>query len=150
MKTLTLVLVGSFLGMSPADQTCEDLRFEVVADSRTTEVDKETIFKIKIENRGDAPACAIQVAATCSANLRAVETAGTDSEAMVDRARNRVIFPDVASLGAGAELVYSIKVRAVGAGIATCEVEIQDQHLGATVLRKTEHLRILQGEVDGQ
>ncbi len=101
------------------------------------DVGQETVFRIKILNEGSKEATNLQVDAQLSENIEAIQTAGTDKEAVLDPTSGVVKFPLIERLVPGGELTLWIKAKAKGPGFATCRVFLNHQDLGS---EKIDHL----------
>jgi uncharacterized repeat protein (TIGR01451 family) len=98
-----------------------DCDIDVNEELRVLDVGQETVFKIRVRNLGTKEAHRVQVRATLTPNLEAVETAGTDQNAGLGK-DNSVLFPEIEKLAAGAEMVLGIRARAKAPGLASCRV----------------------------
>jgi uncharacterized repeat protein (TIGR01451 family) len=103
--------------------------FSVSERRRVVDENGETTFQIRIKNSGSKEATRLLMTAQLSDNLLAKATAGLDKEAEVNHKEHKVAFPLIESLPAGKELVVALKVQAVKAGLAKCQVTLMHDDL---------------------
>jgi hypothetical protein len=88
-----------------------------------------TDFKIRLRNTGTKEATNIQVNADLTANLTAVQTAGTDLNASADPTGTKIVFPPLERLAPGTEVVLGIRAKAKAPGLASARVFCGHQDL---------------------
>lgn len=125
-----------------------DVKCLVTESRRILDVGEDTIYEIKLRNRGSREALNIQVMAETPEQLEIVETAGTDSEARSttkDHRRN-AIFPTIARLAPNESLDLTVRVKAVKAGSAYCKVTVQHDDFAPRTY--TEPTKVAQAPTD--
>jgi uncharacterized repeat protein (TIGR01451 family) len=101
----------------------------VTEDLRVLDVNQVTDFKIRLRNTGTKEATNIQVNADLTANLTAVQTAGTDLNASADPTGTKIVFPPLERLAPGTEVVLGIRAKAKAPGLASARVFCGHQDL---------------------
>jgi hypothetical protein len=106
------------------------LDLDVAEDLRVLDVGQQTVFKIEIKNLGTKEARKLQVHVELKNNLEAIESAGTEADAVTNPARTQVSFPEIDRLAPGNKLLLYIKVQAKAAGLGTCRVFLAHEEFG--------------------
>jgi uncharacterized repeat protein (TIGR01451 family) len=109
-----------------------DLVLEVSDAPGPVAVGDETIYDLRIRNRGTSSADGVEIVAFFSEGLEPISAEGARHEI----ASGTVTFKTIASLAAGAEATYKIKARAERAGNHRIRVELQCESLGAKLTQE--------------
>ena len=135
-----------FKSVSTSVEGNADVELNVTADMRFLDVGQDNVFRITLRNLGTKEARKVQVSALLSDTLEAVETGGTDQNAIVDTTKKvQIAFPEIDRIPPGAEKVLGIKARAKAPGLGTCRVYVSHDDLkdfGGARLEKVAYSKI--------
>jgi uncharacterized repeat protein (TIGR01451 family) len=126
-----------------------DVDFQVKDPLRVVDVGDYVTYEIRIRNNGTREATHLLVNAKLSENftqdVRDIETAGTEKNAMIKPDERLIRFPEIARLAPGdGEITLFIKAKTVQPGIATCEILLMHDDLDKRQLSKTAATRVLE------
>ncbi len=126
-----------------------DVDFQVKDPLRVVDVGDFVTYEIRIRNNGTREATHLLVNAKLSENftqdVKDIETAGTEKNAMIKPDERLIRFPEIARLAPGdGEITLFIKAKTVQPGIATCEILLMHDDLDKRQLSKTAATRVLE------
>ncbi|QEH35569.1 Large cysteine-rich periplasmic protein OmcB precursor [Aquisphaera giovannonii] len=106
-------------GISFADRRITDV--EGLADvdlvvrekRRVVDVDGTTTFQVYLRNYGTKEATKVLVTAKLSDNMKVEETGGHNAKSYLSKETGEIVFPVIERLGAGKEMLLTIKVKVV-------------------------------------
>jgi uncharacterized repeat protein (TIGR01451 family) len=122
-----------------------DVRFvDVLERSRALDVGDQTDFEVRIKNYGTKEATRLLIGAKVSENLEVVQTAGTEDDARKNPDNpTEIFFPVIEHLAPDAELVLTIRVKALKPDIATCTVTLLYDELHGRKLAREAHTTVM-------
>ena len=121
-----------------------DVRFDIHESTRAIDVKERTTFVVNIKNFGSKDATNLLVSARLSGQLKVVDAAGTEKEAVATTAGDEVKFPTIDRLGPGQELKLTIDVVAEKPGVGTCQVTLVHDDNGDIKLNKESAVRVME------
>lgn len=134
-----------FKSVSTSVEGNADVELNVTADMRFLDVGQDNVFRITLRNLGTKEARKVQVSVLLSDTMEAVETAGTDQNAIRDTKKVQIAWPEIDRIPPGAEKVLGIKAKAKAPGLGTCRVYVSHDDLkdfGGARLEKVAHSKI--------
>jgi uncharacterized repeat protein (TIGR01451 family) len=121
-----------------------DVDFTITERRRSLDVNDETVFEVRITNRGTKEATNLLVSAILSDDMKWVDTSGTETSATDPKGSgHNLLFPKIPTLAAGEKLELTIKVQALKPGFATCQVLLMHDELGEFQIDHKQHIRIV-------
>ncbi|MEO6811183.1 MAG: hypothetical protein ABI353_18905 [Isosphaeraceae bacterium] len=121
-----------------------DVDFTITERRRSLDVNDETVFEVRITNRGTKEATNLLISAILSDDMKWVNTSGTETSATDPKdSGHNLLFPKIPTLAAGGKLELTIKVQALKPGFATCQVLLMHDELGEFKIDHKQHIRIV-------
>ena len=124
-------------------QGMPDITCEVIARTKVLDVGEETIYTVRLSNRGTKEAANVLVTADLSENLRIVDTSGTDKDNVAkssSEGAHDAKFPALNIAPRGAHEL-TLRVKAMKAGQATCKVKVVHE---ASVLEYSSTTKVME------
>lgn len=112
-----------------------DLTLAVTESLRILDIGQETVFQIRVKNRGTKEATKILVHAAFSNQLVPLETSTlntvgqSEEQAKLDTTKNELFFPVIERLAPGADMTLEMKVKARAIGVGNCHVYLTHDDL---------------------
>jgi uncharacterized repeat protein (TIGR01451 family) len=117
---------------------------DVLERSRALDIGDQTDFEVRIKNYGSKEASRLLIGAKVSENIEVVQTAGTEDDARKNPANpSEIVFPVIDRLAPDAELVLTIRVRALKPDIATCKVTLMYDELHGRQIAGEGHTTVM-------
>lgn len=121
-----------------------DVDFTITERRRSLDVNDETVFEVRITNRGTKEATNLLISAILSNDMKWVDTSGTETSATDPKGSgHNLLFPKIPTLAPGEKLELTIKVRALKPGFATCQVLLMHDETGEFQIDHKQHIRIV-------
>ncbi|QDU20633.1 DUF11 domain-containing protein [Urbifossiella limnaea] len=114
------------------------VRFDVTVLENPVMVGREATYEIKVSNRGTGPCQNVQLVAVLADGTEFMgATAGATNQAAAVRAQGQqVTFEVIPSLGARADHVYRVRVKANAAGALPFRVQLSSDQLRAPLVKE--------------
>ena len=119
------------------------LQMSVTDADDPVRVGRRTTYTIRVKNAGTSAAKNVEVSADVPAQMRPIRAAGGGNPGKMDG--QKISFPAVATIAAGAEISYVVEVEAVTPGQARFRAEAKSPAL-AQPIRTDEPTRVLGSE----